>query len=130
MRYFIIFTLNLFFISKCFSLEIEFTNIYGKTNKEINLRILSSTDIEVFSPILNKFSQLNRNIAIEYLVGLLLIFMMKLNNRNSKFDLIVSSAMDLQIKLANDGYAKSIQISNQETMPNWSCGRTKLLVFH
>ena len=69
MRYFIIFTLNLFFISKCFSLEIESTNIYGKTNKEINLRILSSTDIEVFSPILNKFSQLNRNIAIEYLLN-------------------------------------------------------------
>lgn len=130
MRYFIIFTLNLFFISKCFSLQIESTNIYGKTDKEINLRILSSTDIEVFSPILKKFSELNRNIAIEYLVASTAdIYNEIKNNRNSKFDLIVSSAMDLQIKLANDGYAKNIKISNQETMPNWSLWQNKVIGF-
>ena len=128
MRYIIIFILNSLFISKSFSLQIESTNIYVNSNEEINLRILSSTDIEVFSPILKKFSESNKNISIEYIVASTAdIYNEIKNNRDSRFDLVMSSAMDLQIKLANDGYAKNIDVSNKQTMPNWSLWQDKVI---
>ena len=128
MRYIIIFILNSLFISKSFSLQIESTNIYVNSNEEINLRILSSTDIEVFSPILKKFSESNKNISIEYIVASTAdIYDEIKNNRDSRFDLVMSSAMDLQIKLANDGYAKNIDVSNKQTMPNWSLWQDKVI---
>lgn len=128
MRYIIIFILNSLFISKSFSLQIESTNIYVNSNEEINLRILSSTDIEVFSPILKKFSESNKHISIEYIVASTAdIYDEIKNNRDSRFDLVMSSAMDLQIKLANDGYAKNIDVSNKQTMPNWSLWQDKVI---
>jgi iron(III) transport system substrate-binding protein len=128
LRYIIIFILNSLFISKSFSLQIESTNIYVNSNEEINLRILSSTDIEVFSPILKKFSESNKNISIEYIVASTAdIYDEIKNNRDSRFDLVMSSAMDLQIKLANDGYAKNIDVSNKQTMPNWSLWQDKVI---
>ena len=120
MRYIIIFILNSLFISKSFSLQIESTNIYVNSNEEINLRILSSTDIEVFSPILKKFSESNKNISIEYIVASTAdIYDEIKNNRDSRFDLVMSSAMDLQIKLANDGYAKNIELRYNSNAVEW-----------
>ena len=130
MRFIIIFIVNLNIIFECLALQIESTNLYGNTTKNINLEILSSTDIEVFSPILKKFSEINPNISIRYSgASTADIYNEVKNNKLSKFDLIMSSAMDLQIKLANDGYAKNIQISNLEEMPNWSIWQNKVIGF-
>ena len=130
MRFIIIFIVNFNIFFECLALQIESTNLYGNTTKNINLEILSSTDIEVFSPILKKFSEINPNISIRYSgASTADIYNEVKNNKLSKFDLIMSSAMDLQIKLANDGYAKNIQISNLEEMPNWSIWQNKVIGF-
>ena len=69
-----------------------------------------------------------RSISIEYIVASTAdIYDEIKNNRDSRFDLVMSSAMDLQIKLANDGYAKNIDVSNKQTMPNWSLWQDKVI---
>ncbi len=48
---------------------------------------------------------------------------------NHKYDLIMSSAMDLQMKLVNDGFAKPIDILEEVDVPAWSHWQDKLFGF-
>jgi len=40
-------------------------------------------------------------------------------------DLVISSAMDLQMKLANDGYAQAVQVAADVDLPDWAIWRNE-----
>ncbi len=44
-------------------------------------------------------------------------------------DIAISSAMDLQMKLANDGFAQPVEISSAQDLPSWSLWRNEVFGF-
>lgn len=90
------------------------------------LRIISSTDTELFVPIIETFVNENRDVSIEYLVTGTADIDRRLRANPENYDIAISSAMDLQLKLANDGFAL---VLNDVSHPPWAHWRQSLFAF-
>jgi len=129
MRYVYI-TLFLIFVPlKAFSLEIENSKFFGKNDAEVKIQILSTADIEFFSPMINSFLEEHPKFAINYIVASSTELFKEIKNGNHKFDLVISSAMDLQTKLVNDGYAVTHFPKINNTIPDWSTWNNRVFAF-
>jgi len=88
------------------------------------LIIYSTTDIEVIRPVIQDFQQTAPELDIIYhdiqSVALYERVIEETKKGNKTADLVLSSAMDLQIKLANDGYAASYSPANRSSLPSWA----------
>jgi len=87
------------------------------------LTIYSSLDEDVSRPLLAAFQSLNPTVEIHYHdLQSLEIYQRTIEETNSggkTADLLISSAMDLQMKLANDGYAQKIGAA-PDLWPKWA----------
>ena len=90
------------------------------------LRILSSTDTSFFAPIIQSFIATAPDVAVEYLVTGTVDIDQIFREAPDQFDIVISSAMDLQLKLANDGYADPILNVDH---PEWAQWRNSLFAF-
>ena len=90
------------------------------------LSILSSTDTSFFAPIIKLFLNENPSLSIEYLVTTTSEIDRVFRQDPSRYDIVISSAMDLQLKLVNDGYA--LELSDIEH-PDWAQWRHRLFAF-
>ena len=90
------------------------------------LRIISSTDTDLFAPLIEAFVAQNPDIAIEYLVTGTADIDRRFRKAPGAFDIAVSSAMDLQFKLSNDGYALELEGVSH---PPWAEWRQSLFAF-
>ncbi|RYG89691.1 ABC transporter substrate-binding protein [Loktanella sp. IMCC34160] len=93
------------------------------------LRILSTTDTEIFAPLLDAFQADNPDVPIHYTVASTQEVYKALHDEGAAFDLAVSSAMDLQMKLANDGFALSHRSAPTQALPGWARWRDQLFAF-
>jgi len=103
-----------------------------KTDSQI-LVIYSSTDIERMLHLLEAFQRLHPKMRIDYhLLDTLDIYRRassEIDDGNPTGDLLLSSAMDLQIKLVNDGYAANHSSAETETLPDWANWRDQAFGF-
>ncbi|MES0828305.1 ABC transporter substrate-binding protein [Ruegeria sp. SCP11] len=83
------------------------------------LRVISSTDTVLFAPLIEGFVAQNPLISVEYLVSGTADINERVRATPDAFDVVVSSAMDLQLKLANDGYALPIDDIETPTWAQW-----------
>lgn len=90
------------------------------------LRIISSTDTALFAPFIDDFTSDNPRISVEYLVTGTADIDRIFRAAPDAFDIVVSSAMDLQLKLTNDGFALPL---NDVTHPSWAQWRQSLFAF-
>lgn len=90
------------------------------------LRVLSSTDTSVFAPIIQGFLADTSAVNVEYLVASSSDIDAIFRQSPEQFDLVISSAMDLQLKLVNDGFAQSVD--NPEH-PRWAQWRQSVFGF-
>ncbi len=90
------------------------------------LRILSSTDTSLFKSIIEGFLVENPDVSVEYLVTGTSDIDNIFRKSPNDFDLVISSAMDLQLKLVNDGFADKIDQINH---PQWAQWRHSLFAF-
>lgn len=109
--------------------EIEAHKTYDATRGDTRLKIISTTDLNVFEPIIIAFQQLNQNIAVDYTVASSSELMQAILENETRFDLAISSAMDLQTKLANDGYAQDYVSEATKSLPDWARWRDQLFAF-
>jgi len=93
------------------ALELEESRHYPAEGARTELRILSTADVDVFEPIILAFQSETPGVAIQYDVASSAQVMQGLYEEGAQYDLALSSAMDLQIKLANDGFAQTTQDS-------------------
>lgn len=110
----------------CVAQEWEDRQIFGQSNSAQTVRILSSTDTAIFAPIIENFIGQNTTISIEYFVTGTADLDRKFREAPQNFDIVISSAMDLQFKLANDGYA--LRLENLQH-PDWAQWRESLFAF-
>lgn len=97
----------------------EDQRVFGAETPTATLRLLSSTDTEIFAPVIESFIELNPNMAIEYSVTSTAELDAIFRDAPDRFDLVISSAMDLQLKLANDGFALRLPEMDHADWAQW-----------
>lgn len=107
--------------------EIEEQRIYPADPERAVFKIISTADLGVFDPIIRAFQATQPGLAIEYTVTGTTDLMHAIEVEGASFDLAISSAMDLQTKLANDGYAQSY--TGAARLPSWANWRNQVFAF-
>ncbi|MFP8967802.1 ABC transporter substrate-binding protein [Pokkaliibacter sp. CJK22405] len=91
------------------------------------LFIKGATDEAAFFPILRYFQEKNPDIQVHYeevlSPELYSDFRSEYQYNDTTTDIIISSAMDLQAKLINDGYAQPFTPANFSQLPEWATWR-------
>ena len=94
------------------------------------LRIISTTDIELFQPLIEAFQNRHPTLTILYVqASSTALFDAVTTMPEDRFDLAISSAMDLQTKAANDGFAMDFGSSTTAAFPPWSRWRNQVFGF-
>ncbi len=107
--------------------EIEDRRTYPGTGSA-TLRVISTADLDVIEPFLLRFQAANPEVGVDYVVA----SSSELNRAirgGAEFDLALSSAMDLQFTLANDGFAQSYRSGVTDALPDWARWRDQLFAF-
>jgi len=124
MRYIIV-LIALLVTSSSVAQEWEDRQIFGASD-QISLTILSSTDTSFFAPIIEDFIAVSPDMAVEYLVTGTADIDRIFRASPGQFDVVISSAMDLQLKLTNDGFATPVLDVDH---PEWAEWRDSLFAF-
>lgn len=125
MRYFAILVVSVMPLL-AFAQEWEDRQIFGAESAPHSLRILSSTDTSFFAPIIESFIAQRPDVSVEYLVTGTADLDDLFRQRPDQFDVVISSAMDLQLRLTNDGFAQRLEELDH---PNWAQWRSSLFAF-
>ncbi|PVA05398.1 ABC transporter substrate-binding protein [Thalassorhabdomicrobium marinisediminis] len=99
--------------------EWEDHQTFGDTEASAPLRILSSTDTSFFAPIIAAFVARQPGVAVEYLVTGTADLDARFRDAPAAYDVVISSAMDLQLKLANDGFAAPLDMPEHPDRAQW-----------
>lgn len=106
--------------------EWEDRQVFNESSATYKLRIISSTDSDLFAPIIQNFVSKNLDVTVEYLVTGTADIDRLFRANPDAFDLVISSAMDLQLKLVNDGLARPLA---NVPHPAWAQWRQSLFAF-
>lgn len=90
---------------------------------KIPLIVEATTDISEVVPLITEFMTRNPDISVRYskiVSGELFNRVVKSTEKQNSIDVAWSSAMDLQIKLANDGYVAEYRPADVEQIPAWA----------
>lgn len=107
--------------------EVEDHRHYPGTGDAV-LRIVSTADLDVFEPYLLAFQSARPALSIDYTV-VSSADLHRAIRAGARFDLALSSAMDLQFQLANDGLARAYRSSATEALPDWARWRDLIFAF-
>ncbi|MBR9869351.1 MAG: ABC transporter substrate-binding protein [Oceanospirillales bacterium] len=94
------------------------------------LKIYGAADYPAIAPVLEQFQKKYPRISIHYTeFNTRVLYQRFLEEQPNSVDLVLSSAMDLQIKLVNDGYAQPHQSLETERLPRWANWRNEIFGF-
>ncbi len=111
----------------------DFPATSNDDENQSEITIYSVTDVDIFQGIIADFQVIFPDIAIVYheLQSLELFERIQKESLDDgeTADIAISSAMDLHMKLANDGFAEPVEISTAQEMPSWSLWRNEVFGF-
>ncbi|WP_050603784.1 ABC transporter substrate-binding protein [Ruegeria sp. 6PALISEP08] len=125
MRY-IIALILFFFPTFVFAQAWEDRQVFNAEAGQTRLRVISSTDTFLFAPLIAAFLEENPGISIDYMVTGTADIDRIVRGAPDDFDIVISSAMDLQLKLANDGFGRVI---DDVRLPSWAQWHQSLFAF-
>ncbi len=108
---------------------IGYGDLEAQANRERALTIWSVTDAASVAPLLDRFRKHYPGIMVKYidLPARILYtrFLVDADAGRGTADFLWSSAMDLQIKLVNDGYSQSYMSPERANMPDWAAWKNE-----
>lgn len=107
------------------ALDIEEKRLFPGTGDRV-LRVLSTTDLDLFVPYIRGFQAVRPEISVDYTVVSSSDLHRAIRD-GAQFDLAISSAMDLQFQLANDGFAQPYRSDAIQDLLDWA--RWRDLIF-
>lgn len=113
--------------SAVMALELEDHRFFPGQGTRV-LTIVSTADLPVFEPYILAFQAERPEISVDYSV----VSSSQLHSAirgGAQFDLAVSSAMDLQFQLANDGFAQRYRSAATDALPDWARWRDLIFAF-
>ena len=94
------------------------------------LVIAGPTDTPVVAPLIQGFQSLRPDVSVTYReIGSRDLYDATIDGRLTQVDVLMSSASDLQIRLANDGYAQSYASPYAPKLPSWAVWRNEVYGF-
>ncbi|MCH2094953.1 MAG: substrate-binding domain-containing protein [Rhodobacteraceae bacterium] len=109
--------------------EIEARVQFGPDNAATVLNVISTADIDLFAPVILGYLDQTPNTAVDYVAVSSGELMKALRDEGAAFDIAISSAMDLQTKLANDGFAHAHNSDATDALPEWARWRDHVFAF-
>jgi iron(III) transport system substrate-binding protein len=109
--------------------EIEARTEFNMDGGTATLNIISTTDTAVFAPVIASFQSANPLINVIYIAASSTQINTAIADEGIPFDIAISSAMDLQTKLANDGFARPYASSATTLVPKWGQWRDSIFAF-
>lgn len=109
--------------------QVEDHIVYPGAPGSTVLRVISTADRAAFEPIIQAFQAAHPDVTVAYAITGTVELMRALHQERQGFDLAISSAMDLQTKLANDGFARSYRPAFADALPDWAIWRNQLFAF-
>ena len=106
--------------------EIEDERHFGPTGGA-EIAVLSTTDIAILEPVITAYLDRNPGIGLRYVVASSQEVYRAIAEEGAAFDVVISSAMDLQMKLANDGFALALPSDVVASQPDWARWRDLLV---
>ncbi|MEJ6397813.1 ABC transporter substrate-binding protein [Yoonia sp. 208BN28-4] len=107
--------------------EIEEDTTFAGTGSA-QISVLSTTDTQAFAPVIIAFQKDRPDVTVRYVVANSQDVFSAVQDQ-AAFDLVISSAMDLQLKLANDGFAQGYSSAATTGLPSWAKWRDQLFAF-
>ncbi len=102
----------------------SYAGLIQQAREEKELLIWSAVDSRKAQPLIAAFRRHYPFLAVNFVempgAGLNRVFIAKVDSGEKAADFLWSSAMDLQIKLANDGYAASYASPERQHLPDWA----------
>lgn len=97
----------------------------GETDEEPReLRVYSSLDVHLALPLIEAFQASRPDVAVAYdemlTAPMAERVMTETDSGAATADLVFSSAMDLVVKLANDGYGRPVSVPEAAIWPRWA----------
>ncbi|HTK00660.1 MAG TPA: extracellular solute-binding protein [Bordetella sp.] len=94
------------------------------------LVIAGTTDTPAAAPLIVAFQARQPDIAVEYReMGSRELYEATVSGKLQDADMLISSAADLQIRLANDGYAMRYDAPGADRLPPWAVWRDEVFGF-
>ncbi len=109
------------------ALEIEEQRSYAGSGPVV-VRILSTADLAAFEPFITTFQAQHPEIGVDYTVSSSAEVYRAIQG-GARYDVVISSAMDLQFKLANDGFAQTYSSELTDRLPSWARWRDLIFAF-
>ena len=109
--------------------EIEEERIFGDPSAPSHLQVISTTDTDLIAPLINAFLVDHQDLAIIYTTVSSTDLMAAIYDGSEEFDIALSSAMDLQTKLSNDGYTQRHSSPATDMVPDWARWGDHLFAF-
>ncbi|MGP9820726.1 sensor histidine kinase [Salinarimonas sp. NSM] len=105
----------------------------ARAQPERSLRIHSATDLDAMRPIVEAFRIRHPEVAVVFVDmntnDLYEAALAAAEGRAEPADLMISSSMDLQVKLANDGLAARHVTPTAASLPDWARWRDQVFAF-
>jgi len=110
--------------------EAEETRDYpGQDPVRATLRIVGTTDLDLMEPLIGAFQTAHPALSITYVQASSAELYQAVAAGEPRFDLSISSAMDLQTKLVNDGLAQVYASPATDRLPDWAKWRSQVFAF-
>ncbi|WP_108814642.1 extracellular solute-binding protein [Loktanella sp. Alg231-35] len=109
------------------ALEIEDQKLYPGTGTT-TIKVASTADLDVFEPFILQFQREQPAVGIDYYVASSTDLHAAIQG-GEVFDVAISSAMDLQFQLANDGAAQPYASPVTDALPAWARWRDQVFAF-
>ena len=108
--------------------QAEVTLFPAPDGGERELVVYSSLDSPLARPLVEAFQAMRPDVAVRYedlLAGEIAArIMAETDQGQPTADLVFSSAMDVTVKLANDGYAREADVPGAAAWPDWAAWRS------
>ncbi len=107
--------------------EVEDQKLYPGTGAT-TIKVVSTADLDVFEPFILQFQAEQPAVGIDYYVASSTELHAAIRD-GEVFDVAISSAMDLQFQLANDGAAQAYTSPVTDALPAWARWRDQVFAF-
>ena len=107
-------------------------HIYAAPATELaRLRIYGATDLPAMEPVILDFQAVHPEVAVEYVeLETAELYRSVIDPQVAPApDVVISSAVDLQVKLVNDGYTQPHRSAATEALPDWANWRDEAFGF-
>ncbi|NCT11386.1 MAG: ABC transporter substrate-binding protein [Rhodobacterales bacterium] len=119
--------LCLIFAQAARAFDVEAVQDFGPDAPQRRLSVLSTTDIAILAPVIDAYLAQTPGLGLHYVVASSQEVHRAIAEEGAVFDLVISSAMDLQMKLANDGFARPLPAPLTDAVPGWARWRDLLV---